>query len=60
MSAFLYVKKLLKYRFILGEAALLILKNQFGDDWAKKIKVIFAGDDNTDEDAMRVIHVASY
>nr|XP_014089125.1 probable trehalose-phosphate phosphatase C [Bactrocera oleae]XP_014089126.1 probable trehalose-phosphate phosphatase C [Bactrocera oleae]XP_014089127.1 probable trehalose-phosphate phosphatase C [Bactrocera oleae]XP_014089128.1 probable trehalose-phosphate phosphatase C [Bactrocera oleae]XP_036222823.1 probable trehalose-phosphate phosphatase C [Bactrocera oleae]XP_036222825.1 probable trehalose-phosphate phosphatase C [Bactrocera oleae] len=38
-----------------GEAALLILKNQFGDDWAKKIKVIFAGDDNTDEDAMRLL-----
>ncbi|XP_049314526.1 uncharacterized protein LOC105228751 [Bactrocera dorsalis] len=38
-----------------GEAALLILKNQFGDDWAKNIKVIFAGDDNTDEDAMRLL-----
>uniref|UniRef100_A0A0A1WFB8 Trehalose 6-phosphate phosphatase n=1 Tax=Zeugodacus cucurbitae TaxID=28588 RepID=A0A0A1WFB8_ZEUCU len=38
-----------------GEAALLILKNQFGEDWAKKIKVIFAGDDTTDEDAMRLL-----
>ncbi|XP_017478821.1 PREDICTED: probable trehalose-phosphate phosphatase C [Rhagoletis zephyria] len=38
-----------------GEAALLILKNKFGSNWAEDIKVIFAGDDNTDEDAMRAL-----
>ncbi|XP_036328240.1 probable trehalose-phosphate phosphatase C isoform X2 [Rhagoletis pomonella] len=38
-----------------GEAALLILKNKFGSNWAEEIKVIFAGDDNTDEDAMRAL-----
>ncbi|XP_053961577.1 uncharacterized protein LOC128865355 isoform X1 [Anastrepha ludens] len=38
-----------------GEAALLILKNKFGSNWADKIKVVFAGDDNTDEDAMRLL-----
>ncbi|XP_004536200.1 probable trehalose-phosphate phosphatase C [Ceratitis capitata] len=38
-----------------GEAALLILKNQFGINWSQKIKVIFAGDDTTDEDAMRLL-----
>lgn len=36
-----------------GEAALLILKNKFGNDWSEKTNVIFAGDDTTDEDAMR-------
>ncbi|XP_050322145.1 uncharacterized protein LOC126754220 [Bactrocera neohumeralis] len=42
-----------------GEASLLILKDRFGDDWAEKIKVIFAGDDNTDEDAMRFLQGSS-
>ncbi|XP_011190012.2 uncharacterized protein LOC105216943 isoform X2 [Zeugodacus cucurbitae] len=42
-----------------GEAALLILKDRFGDNWADQIKVIFAGDDNTDEDAMRLLQGAS-
>lgn len=37
-----------------GEASLYILSQVFGDDWDKKIKVIFAGDDTTDEDAMKV------
>lgn len=37
-----------------GEAALHILRREFGDDWPDKVKVIFAGDDTTDEDAMRV------
>lgn len=37
-----------------GEAALYILREEFGEDWADKVKVIFAGDDTTDEDAMRV------
>ncbi|XP_055921056.1 uncharacterized protein LOC129952489 isoform X2 [Eupeodes corollae] len=36
-----------------GEAALLILKNNFGNDWQSKTSVVFAGDDTTDEDAMR-------
>lgn len=37
-----------------GEAAMFILNNAFGDNWPDEIKVIFAGDDTTDEDAMRV------
>uniref|UniRef100_W8B1U6 Trehalose 6-phosphate phosphatase n=1 Tax=Ceratitis capitata TaxID=7213 RepID=W8B1U6_CERCA len=42
-----------------GEAALLILKDKFGPNWADEIKVIFAGDDNTDEDAMRSLQGVS-
>lgn len=37
-----------------GEAALYILKQKFGDNWSQKVSVVFAGDDTTDEDAMRV------
>lgn len=38
-----------------GEAALYILREEFGVNWSEKVKVIFAGDDTTDEDAMKVI-----
>lgn len=37
-----------------GEAALYILKSKFGADWVQEVLVVFAGDDTTDEDAMRV------
>ncbi|EDV99221.1 probable trehalose-phosphate phosphatase J [Drosophila grimshawi] len=38
-----------------GEAALHILKSKFGADWSKEVRVVFAGDDTTDEDAMKVL-----
>nr|AHN49713.1 trehalose phosphate phosphatase [Delia antiqua] len=38
-----------------GEAALFILKHKFGENWADDIKVVFAGDDTTDEDAMKML-----
>ncbi|XP_022227832.2 probable trehalose-phosphate phosphatase J [Drosophila obscura] len=38
-----------------GEAALYILNKKFGDNWQKDVRVVFAGDDTTDEDAMRVL-----
>ena len=31
-----------------------MLCQKFGDDWHTKVKAFFAGDDTTDEDAMRV------
>lgn len=40
-----------------GNAALLILQEAFGSDWhLKNVRAIFMGDDNSDEDAMRVIN----
>lgn len=38
-----------------GEAALQILRERFGREWAKTTRVLFAGDDVTDEDAMRAL-----
>ena len=31
------------------------MKTVFGEDWAEKIRIIFAGDDVTDEDAMSAL-----
>lgn len=36
-----------------GEAAVQILRERFGDQWAQRTRAVFAGDDVTDEDAMR-------
>lgn len=48
-------KTFLNYKiFVKGEAALYILRKLFGNDWENSVKVIFAGDDTTDEDAMKV------
>ncbi|KAJ6648365.1 Origin recognition complex subunit 3 [Pseudolycoriella hygida] len=38
-----------------GEAALSILKEEFGDEWHAHVKAVFAGDDTTDEDAMKAL-----
>ncbi|XP_018577974.1 probable trehalose-phosphate phosphatase 1 [Anoplophora glabripennis] len=38
-----------------GKVALLILNNEYGENWSKNVKVVFAGDDTTDEDAMRAL-----
>lgn len=37
-----------------GSAATFILQDTFGNDWKNK-KIIFAGDDTTDEDIMKVL-----
>ena len=41
-----------------GNAAIYILKTAYGVHWADNIRVIFAGDDLTDEDAMKALKVA--
>lgn len=38
-----------------GEAALFILRKKFGNDWSTQTQIIFAGDDTTDEDAMKAL-----
>ena len=35
-----------------GRASIYILRTAFGVDWAERIRIIFAGDDVTDEDAI--------
>lgn len=37
-----------------GRASLYILRATFGLDWSERVRIIYAGDDVTDEDAMRV------
>jgi len=38
-----------------GHAVLHVLRNQYGVDWAEGVRVIYAGDDETDEDAFRIL-----
>lgn len=38
-----------------GKAAEYILSHNFGDDWRKTTKVVFAGDDTTDEDVFELL-----
>ncbi|MEE8556672.1 MAG: bifunctional alpha,alpha-trehalose-phosphate synthase (UDP-forming)/trehalose-phosphatase [Myxococcota bacterium] len=38
-----------------GQAVLHVLRARYGEEWAESIKVIYVGDDQTDEDAFRVL-----
>lgn len=38
-----------------GSVALLLLDKKYGNAWKNNIKVVFAGDDTTDEDAMKAL-----
>ncbi|XP_050535102.1 uncharacterized protein LOC126902117 [Daktulosphaira vitifoliae] len=38
-----------------GRASLYILRTAFGLDWSERIRIIYAGDDVTDEDAMQAL-----
>ena len=42
-----------------GNAAIHILRSVYGVAWRDKIRVVFAGDDLTDEDAMRALQVVT-
>lgn len=37
-----------------GRASIYILRTAFGVDWSERIRIIYVGDDATDEDAMTV------
>lgn len=43
------------FLYLTGRASIYILRTAFGLDWSERIRIIYAGDDNTDEDAMLVI-----
>ncbi len=38
-----------------GRAVLHILRERYGPSWAEKVRVVYAGDDQTDEDAFRFL-----
>ncbi|CAG5099795.1 Similar to tpsp: Bifunctional trehalose-6-phosphate synthase/phosphatase (Thermoproteus tenax (strain ATCC 35583 / DSM 2078 / JCM 9277 / NBRC 100435 / Kra 1)) [Cotesia congregata] len=38
-----------------GRASIYILRTAFGLDWSERIRIIYAGDDATDEDAMKAL-----
>lgn len=38
-----------------GRASIYILRTEFGYDWNERIRIIYAGDDVTDEDAMQAL-----
>lgn len=38
-----------------GRASIYILRTAFGVDWSERIRIIYAGDDVTDEDAMQAL-----
>ena len=39
-----------------GHAVLHILRARYGPGWSETVRVIYAGDDETDEDAFRSLH----
>lgn len=43
-----------------GRASIYILRTAFGVDWSERIRIIYVGDDVTDEDAMQVHYIWSY
>lgn len=38
-----------------GRASIHILRTAFGLDWSERVRIIYVGDDNTDEDAMNAL-----
>jgi len=43
-----------------GNAAIYILRSEFGVHWQERIRIIYAGDDLTDEDAMQALKGMAY
>jgi trehalose-6-phosphatase len=43
-----------------GRASIYILRTAFGYNWSERIRIIYAGDDVTDEDAMQVSLISRF
>jgi trehalose 6-phosphate synthase/phosphatase len=43
-----------------GRASIYILRTAFGVDWTERIRILYAGDDVTDEDAMTALKGMAY
>ena len=43
-----------------GRASVYILRTEFGYNWSERVRIIYAGDDVTDEDAMQVSLIARF
>ena len=43
-----------------GRASIYILRSAFGDDWSDRLRTIYVGDDDTDEDAMQALRGMSF
>ena len=46
-----------QYKTTQGNAAIYILRSAFGVNWSDRLRIIYAGDDLTDEDAMQALKV---
>jgi len=42
-------------RWDTGRACIYILRTMYGVDWSERVRIVFAGDDSSDEDAMKVL-----
>ena len=50
----------MSWKHFQGSAAIYILRSAFGVNWKENIRIIFAGDDLTDEDAMKTLKGLAY
>lgn len=39
-----------------GRASVYILRTMYGVDWHERVRIVYAGDDETDEDVMETLH----